>query len=210
MRSNDFYNPYIIQHYKSNTVFKSLMATLRMRKWPVITIGYMPMSQLTVLGSQVVENKFQTLNASIFHQYKIKRVRVATSFVYNRFYNHNNDTGFVYYNATNMYLSQSFFFTAFTAGIATSYTRNSSYELKVLDGNVQLNLTRLETLGFGVKINNMNSTLTKPGEYLNANIRINKRDIIYISYEKGYLPGYSKGLVRNDIGNVLFVKYFGR
>lgn len=208
LRKNEFTNPFLPQDYKSNTVFKSLTATFKMRKWPVITIGYQPMSQLTALDSLVIENRFQVLNASAYHIYKINNLRTASTVVLNKFYNNTSDSGFVYYNATNVFWAQQFFFKAFTTQVAVSYTSNSGYQLVVMDGGIQLNLTKLGSLGFGTKINVMNDNFVKAGGYLNANIRVYRQDFITLSYDRGYLPGFNKGLIRNEMGTVQFVKSF--
>lgn len=208
VRKNEFTNPFLPQDYKSNTVFKSLTATFKMRKWPVITVGYQPMSQLTALDSQVVENRFQVLNASAYHIYKINNLRTASTVVLNKFYNTNSDTGFVYYNATNVFWAQQFFFKAFTAQVAVSWTQNSGYRLAVMDEGIQLNLAKLGSVGFGVKINSLNDEVIKTGGYVNASLRVYKQDVITLSYEQGYLPGFNKGLIRNEMGTVQFVKSF--
>ncbi|MBO9566688.1 MAG: hypothetical protein J7621_28200 [Niastella sp.] len=208
LRKNEFTNPFLPQDYKSNTVFKSLTATFKMRKWPVITLGYQPMSQLTALDSLVIENRFQVLNASAYHLYKINNLRMASTVVLNKFYNSASDTGFVYYNATNVFWAQQFFFKAFTTQIAVSYSSNSGYQLVVMDGGIQLNLTKLGSLGFGTKINVLNDNIVKAGGYLNATIRVYRQDFITLSYDRGYLPGFNKGLIRNEMGTVQFVKAF--
>lgn len=208
LRSNEFTNPFIVQQYKSSTIFKSISASLRLKKWPVVTVGYLPMSQFTKLDSQLVESRFQALNTSLFHQYKIWDIRSATTMIYNRFYNNSSDTGFIYYNAINFYLSQSFFFRHFTVSAAASHTSNNDFELNVLDGSIQLNLNKPGSVGLGVKINNMNTTINKVGGYVNAAIRVFKNDMLYLTYEHGYIPGYTKGLTRNEMATVQFTKYF--
>lgn len=208
LRKNEFTNPFLPQDYKSNTVFKSLTATFRMRKWPVITVGYQPMSQLTAMDSQVIENRFQVLNASAYHIYKINNLRTASTVVLNKFYNSSSDSGFVYFNATNVFWAQQFFFKAFTTQVAVSYTRNPGYRMLVMENGVQLNLTRLGSVGFGVKINSLNDDIIKTGGYVNTNLRVYKQDFITLSYEQGYLPGFNKGLIRNEMATVQFVKSF--
>ena len=74
----------------------------------------------------------------------------------NKFYNNNSDTGFIYYNATNTYLAQSFFFNSFTANVGASYTSNSNYSLQILDAGIQPNFPKFGTVGVGIKINNYN------------------------------------------------------
>lgn len=208
LRKNEFTNPFLPQDYTSNTVFKSLTASLRMRKWPVLTVGYQPMTQLTALDNQVIENRFQVLNASAYHSYKLRQLRTASTVVFNRFYNTSRDTGFVYYNATNVFWAQQFFFQAFTTQVAVSVTRNPGYRLVVMDEGIQWNLKKLGSAGFGVKINTLNDNLVKTGGYVNANLRVYRQDFITLSYEAGYLPGFNKGLIRNEMATIQFVKSF--
>jgi hypothetical protein len=53
-------------------------------------------------------------------------------------------------------------------------------------------------------------TFTKLGAYANGAIRIGKNDVIYLSYERNYLPGLSKDLTENDLATIQFTKYFNR
>lgn len=207
LRKNEFSNPFIAQQYKSNTVFKSITASLRIRKWPVITAGYQPMSQLTVLDNQVTENRFQSLVVSGYHLYKIKSLRTATTVIVNRFYNSSADSGFLYYNATNLYWMQQLFFSRFTANVGLSHTNNPTYRLNVFDAGFEPRLGQT-TIGIGFKINNLNKDITKIGGYINAGIPIYKQDVLHISYEHGYLPGFTGGLISNEMATIQFVKMF--
>lgn len=208
LRRNEFSNPFLVQDYKSNTIFKSLTATLRTRKWPVVSIGYQPMSQYTKVDEQVIENRFQTFNATAFHVYRVHQLQMATTVMFNKFFNNQTDTGFLYYNATNSYFTQTFYFNSFTANAGISYIKNSNYTLQIMDGGIQPNIPKFGTVGVGIKINNLDNTVIKAGGYVSANIRILKNDMLFISYEHGYLPGNKHGLVRNEMGTIQFVKTF--
>jgi hypothetical protein len=208
LRKNEFTNPFILQDYTSNTVFKSLTASLRMRKLPVVTVGYQPMSQYTKVDSTVIENRFQTLNATLYHYYKIKQLRLATTAMLNKFYNSARDTGFLYFNAVNSYIAQSFLFKSFTANIGASYTKNGTYTLQVLDGSISPTIPKLGTVTIGIKINNLNRSVIKSGGYINMNLQVFKSNRLFISYEHGYLPGNYGKLVRNEMGMVQFIKTF--
>ena len=208
LRSNEFTNPYIVQQYKSNTVFKSITAVFRARKWPTITLGYIPMSQLTMVGQQLLESRFQTLTGSFSHFYQLGTKHASTMLVVNKFFSNSSDTGFIYFNATNIYATQQFLFRQFTAGLGLSYSSNGQYILKVMDGSLNLYVWKKNALGFGVKVNNFNKETAKLGSYINANIRISKRDMLYMSYEKGYLPGNNKQLVGNVMASIQLSRYF--
>lgn len=209
VRSNDFSNPYIIQHYRNSSVFKSFNATIRKRKWPVLSMGYMPISQFTKLDDQLMEYRFQSLNANIYHYYTVRGTQTASTLMFNKFYNHSGDSGFVYYNASNIYWGQNIFLNGVVANISVSDTRNGQFQSQVFDESIQMNIGKLSTLLIGAKVNNFNRQQVKVGGYMNASIRIWKNDRLYVFYERGFLPGFGKRLVRNDVASIQFIKVFG-
>jgi hypothetical protein len=77
----------------------------------------------------------------------------------------------------------------------------------VLDGNIQPVIPKLGTLGLGIKVNNLNAVVTKVGGYVSAQVHV-KKDILYISYEHGYLPGFTGALVRNEMAGIRYIKTF--
>jgi hypothetical protein len=128
--------------------------------------------------------------------------------VVNKFFNTSVDTGFIYFNATNIYCTQQFLFPLFTAGMGASYSSNGQYKLTVLDESLNLYVWKKNAIGFGVKLNNFNKESPVLGQYINTNIRLSKRNVLYMSYEKGYLPGINKQLIRNDMANIQLSRYF--
>ena len=209
LRSNDFSNPYIIQNYKSNTVFKTVGVVFRKRSWPVVSAAYMPMSQYTMLDQQLVENRFQSLNGNVYYTYKVGNTPTASTIMVNKFYNSGSDTGFIYFNASNVYFAQNIFLGNLVASLAVSDTRNNQYQCQVFDESVQVPLGRFSTLTTGVKINNFNRQEVKVGAYMNSSIKVFKTDVLYISFERGFLPGTTKRLIKNDIASIQFIKTFG-
>jgi len=208
LRSNEFTNPYIVQNYKSNTVFKSINVIARVRRWPTIVFGYVPTSQLTVIEGQVAESRFQTLVASISHFYRIGRQRAITSIVYNKFYNNSSDTGFLYFNAVNLYAMQQFVFGKVNINLAVSHSKSGAYTLNVLDENIHWQFSQKISAGCGVKINNLNYLQTANGFYGNIGVGLSQKNILILNVERGYLPGSGKQLVRNDMGNVQYTRMF--
>jgi hypothetical protein len=208
LKKNEFTNPYMEQDYKSNTVFKSLTATFRKNRWPVLTVGYQPMTQLTVFDERMVENRFQTLTGTVLHNYKIGKLPTSSTIMFNKFFNTQSDSGYIYFNSTNIYWTQQFMFNRFNANVGASFSKNGTYQLTVLEEGFQIPINKLFTLGFGTKVNALNSEEVKAGGFLNTNIRIFKQDNIFVSYERGYLPGFNQGLVRNEMASVQFVKSF--
>jgi len=210
LRSNDFSNPYIVQNYKSNTVFKSLSLTFHKKKLPILSVSYMPMSQLTVVGTQLEESRFQTLNASLSHFYRFGQRQASTNIVYTKFFNSSRDSGFIYFNSVNLYVGQSIFFRDFTSTLALSHSQSTGYQYNVLEGNVTIPLSKIASLGMGAKLNNLNQVQTGVGGFINGNVSIDRNDRLSFHLEKGYLPGSGTAakLVPNVLGTINFTTTF--
>src|SRR5262249_972637 len=70
IRKNDYINPFVDQKYVSNTVFKSIQATLHITNLPIISMGFYPATQLTKLNDMTyMENIFYTLTANASYMY---------------------------------------------------------------------------------------------------------------------------------------------
>lgn len=206
LRSNDFSNPYLVQDYKGNTVFKTIQATWHRRNWPSITIGYIPISQLSIVDSQVVEHRFQSMTANVSHYYTMGYIRMSTLAVLNKFYNNSSDTSFLFYNATNLLVDQRVYFRDFTIGMSVSESISASYSLRVAGEEVSFNLGKIGSAGLGARINNLNEHQTKISKFLNLNIRLPHGDYLTLNAEHGYLPSSAGNLVSNDFGNIQFIK----
>jgi len=208
LRANDYSNPYIVQNYKANTVFKSLGLTFNRRGLPVVSVGYLPMSQLTRVGGQVQESRFQTLNASVSHFYRIGLRQASSTVVYTRFFNSSLDSGFLYYNAGNVYVGQTVFFRDFTATMAFSHSSSPGYQYNVLESNVSFQVLKNVSLGLGAKLNELSQQEAKLGAFCSGSYLIGKGDQLSFRVEKGYLPGNGKAakLAPDLFGNISFMK----
>lgn len=210
IRENDYNNPLVPTNYKSNTVFKSIQATWRMRKWPVISVGYFPSEQLTKLSDEVYsQNLFYTLVANLSHFYKIKSVQTSTSIVYTQFYNKSADSGFVYFNTKNLMLNQTVFLQRFTLQAGASMATNSDYNLYTLENDVQYTCASWLRFGGGLKYNKQTVyNNIQMGYKTEAEITIKKIGSLQLMYDKGFIPGANKQLVSNNIGRVSYFKIF--
>jgi len=207
-RKNDYSNPFVIQQYNSNTVFTSFSATFRRRKLPSLTIGYIPSSQYTIVGNLVAESRYQSLNISSTHFYRIGLMTANGTFTYNKFYNSGSDTGFLYYNANNFFTRHQFTFQLFTANIGYTRTANKQYALDVMDGGLTLNYAKYFTTGMGVKVNSYNNNEVKTGLYYNLSCKLKSVGDFNLWYERGYLPGTTNTLIKNEWFTLGFTRYF--
>ena len=208
--TNDFSNPFIGSQYKSTTVFKSIQATWRRAKWPVVSVGYFPSSQITKLGDgQYKENLFYTLTGNITHSYSYNQLMMSSAIVYTQFYNRSSDSGFVYFNTKNLLLSHSVFWQQFTLQTNASGAFNQDYRLYTLEGKGLYNLNKYVMVGAGVKFNHQTVfNIEQLGYSAETTVQIPKFGQVQFSGEKGFIPGMNKQLVPNNTGRVTYFKTF--
>lgn len=208
--TNDFSNPFIGSQYKSTTVFKSVQATLRKNRWPIISVGYFPSSQITKLGDGLYqENLFYTLTGNVTHSYKVHQLMMNSALVYTQFYNRSTDSGFVYFNTRNLLLSQSAFIQQLTLQANASGAFNQEYKLYTLEGKALYNINKYISIGAGLKYNYQTEfNIKQLGYSAETSVQIPKVGQIQFSAEKGFIPGMNKQLVPNNTGRATYFKTF--
>ncbi|PWV56084.1 hypothetical protein C7475_101598 [Chitinophaga sp. S165] len=210
IKKNDFTTNYQQTNYQSNTVFKSIQATLRMKKWPVLTVGYFPSSQITKLSDDsYTENLFYNLVGTASHFYSVRGIMMSTVFSYTQFYNKQTDSNFLYFNSKNMLLNQTVFVGKFTINGGGSFATNPEYNLYGADGNVQYKMRSWLEIGGGMKYNYQTVyQLTQIGYSGNARLAIPKLGEIALMAEKAFIPGMEKRLVSSNNGRLTYTKTF--
>jgi hypothetical protein len=208
--TNDFSNPFIGSQYKSTTVFKSVQATWRRNRWPVISVGYFPSSQITKLGDgQYQENLFYTLTGNVTHSYRVNNLMMNSALVYTQFYNRSTDSGFVYFNTKNLLLSHTVFWQQFTLQGNASGAFNQDYKLYTLEGKALYNINKYLMIGGGLKYNRQTVfNIEQLGYSAETMVQIPKIGQIQFSAEKGFIPGMNKQLVPNNTGRATYFKTF--
>ena len=208
--TNDFSNPNLNTQYSSTTVFKSIQATLRRQKWPVLSIGFFPSSQLTQLGNgDYVENLFYTLVANATYSYTYHKVLMNTTMVYTQFYNRAQDSGFAYFNTRNLLLSQTVFLNKFTLEGNASAATNQDYNLYTLEGKVSHTLNKNLSIGVGVKYNDQTGyNIQLWGYSAELTWRMGVLGQLQFSADKAFIPGMNNVLVPDNTGHLTYFKTF--
>ncbi|SEL97668.1 hypothetical protein SAMN04488505_10337 [Chitinophaga rupis] len=196
--------------YRSSTVFKSVQATFRRRRWPVVSVGYFPSSQLMKLGEgKFIENLFYTMVGTASYFYEYRGISMNTIFSGTRFYNHQTDSSFVYFNSTNLMLNHTVFLGKFTVNGSLSSATNQDYALYGADGNLQYRITSWLEVGGGIKYNYQTQyNLQQTGYTANARVNVPKVGEIALMADKGFVPGVNRQLVANKTGRLTYTKIF--
>jgi hypothetical protein len=207
VKNNDYVNPFVQQNYSSNSIFTTLTATLQKRFWPLISVGYIPSSQYSIINNQIYESRYQTFTVNANRSYKIGLVKGLTTIMYNRFFNSSTDSGFIYYNAKNIYINQNIVFAKFSAIAGVSHTQNSQYILDVMQAGLSKSVKRVGTVTAGIKLNHLNNLENEIGYYVSAASSI-ARWGFNIWGERSFIPGWGNILVKNEFINIGFTRYF--
>jgi hypothetical protein len=156
----------------------------------------------------VYESRYQAFNINVNHLYKLGTTNASTTIMYNRFYNDSRDSGFVYYNAHNLYLNQSILFAKYSANVSISHMQNPQYLLDVMEAGLIKSFNKKTSIGFGVKLDHLNSEENKLGYYIRAKTNISRIGVLNVWGEKGYLAGRGNKLIKNEFMNIGFTRYF--
>lgn len=210
IRKNYFVTSYQQTNFRSNTVFKSIRATMRVRKLPVITVGYFPSSQLTKMDDgNYTENLFYNLLGTASHSYHCRGLLMNTILTYTQFYNKQADSSFLYFNSKNLQLNHTIFANRLTITSGGAFATNPEYNLYSGDGNLQYRMASWLDVGAGVKYNYQTVyRLSQTGYSGNARVVIPKLGEIAIMAEKAFIPGMQKRLLPSNNGRLTYTKTF--
>lgn len=210
VKANDFSNPYIGRSFSSSTVFKSIQATLRIPRWPSLSIGYFPSTQLTKLENNVLsENLFYTLTANSAYYFQLNHGIINSSVVYTRFYNGSGDTGFVYFNSINILFANQYSTKKYSSQLNLSYSKNLEYRIWVIEHLMEYNLREWLTIGAGYKYNLQSfNQMGLWGYSGTCRMSIKKLGQLCFSVDKSFIPGYGKVLVPYNTARISYFKTF--
>ncbi|MBS1973607.1 MAG: hypothetical protein JST13_04600 [Bacteroidetes bacterium] len=210
VQQNEYNNPFVATSYKTSSILASFQATLRIKKWPFLSMGYFPSYQLTKIGNDnFTENRYYTLEANAGYYYQLHSVQLASYVVFTRFYNSGSDSGFVYFNSRNILISQTAAIKNFSFQLDGSLSANIGYDIYTVENKDQVNLGRRLSIGAGVKL--IKQTLIERllwGYSGNIRFGIAKLGDIQLMFDKGYLPGLQRNLVTNNMGRLTYFKTF--
>jgi hypothetical protein len=209
IRKNDFVSPVAVASFSSQTIFKSFQATVRIPKYPFVSLGYYPSSQLTLgNGNTLTESQYNTFNALVSHNYRFHSTAMNSNASFTKFYNSSSDTGFIYYNASNISFTQSIFLSAFSLQSSVAAADQKELHLFTVEQQVTYQLSNNFSLTGGLKWNRLNHTKDLFGSTAAVNLFLKNIGTIQLNYDKTYLPGYNRTLVPVDMGRMSFYKIF--
>ncbi len=209
IRKNDFNSPLAAPVFSNTNVFKSFQITARIPRYPFMSAGYYPASQLTLSNNNVLfENRYNTLNVIVSHTYSAGKISMNSNATYTKFYNQGSDTGFIYYNAATLTINHTVNLAPFILQGIIAITNQSFLKQTTIEPVVSYQLKNKFSLSASVKWNRVNHTETSWGGTAGLNLYLKKIGTIQMQYDKIYLPGYNRNLLPVDMGRLVFSRAF--
>lgn len=209
LRQNDFANLFTQRTYKATTVFKTFLLNIRVPKYPNLSFGYYPGTQLYFVDKEKIrENAYYILNGSVIYNYLHKGVSMTSSFVFNRYINQASDSGFILYRGTNYYASQSLFLKKIQLQGGYAFNKQPELQYHSFEASADLNVRKWLKLGAGSKYNSVKSGDGYWGQRLQLSMQFRLIGAIHLQYEKSYLPTISQTLFPIESGRIMWYKNF--
>lgn len=209
LRRNDFTNPFTQKTYKTTTVFKSFILNVRLPKYPTLSIGYFPGTQLFVIDKETIrENAYYLFNSTISYNYFFKKIQMNSLMVYNRYFNKATEAGFIPFKGITYYGMQSFFIEKIQ--LQTGFAFNSQPGLTYTTTECSIDYSFKQSLKLGVttKYNKVEGGMGCWGERAQLMVDILGVGRLQFQYEKSYLPDTSHSLLPFEMGRLSWYKYF--
>jgi len=209
LRRNDFTNPFTDKTYKTSTVFKSILLNVRFRKYPTISIGYYPGTQLYMIDKQTIrESAYYIFNGSVGYSYIIKGLQMNSMAVYNKYTSEATDSGFVPYQGINLYASQAIRFTKLQLQGGYIYTKQSLLQYSTLEATADYSLRKWLKVGAGLKYNKVKDGADYWGQNILIITEFKKWGGLQLQYEKSYLPTLTQKLAPVELGRLSYYRRF--
>lgn len=210
VKKSSFEDQLIPLSYNSSSIFKSIQAVYRKRKWPVISMGYMPSTQLVKNTSNYIfQNVYYALTGSLFYNYSMFKLRMNSSLVYNRFFNKGTDSGFVLYNAKSIQYSHLIDLNKWHTQTDFQFTKQPLLTYWTFQQKLDVRIGKTLVVGAGVKNSLIPaSSQTYWGGSALISLQIRQLGGLRIQYDKGYFPNGIGGLVPNNWGRITWNRIF--
>lgn len=210
VKKSSFEEQFIPLAYNTSTIFKNFQAVYRKRKWPVISLGYMPSTQLVKnANNYIFQNVYYALTGSLFYNYSMLKLRMNSNLVYNRFFNKGTDSGFVLYNAKSIQYSHFIDLNKWHSQSDVQYTMQPLLTYWTFQQKLDVRIGKTLVIGAGVK-NNLLPAAHEAywGGSALIGLQIPKFGLVRMQYDKGYFPNGMGGLVPNNWGRITWNKIF--
>lgn len=204
LRYADFKTYGIASNMKAKTLLGYGTAIIRLKKAPILTVGYYPGSQLYWIdNSKLYEYFYYILNANLTHSFAIKRLSAHISLAYNKFFNTYVDS--VIDGSQKYYSAQlTVYKNKLTGSIGFSHQEILNSYLRVFETGIVYGAERFRASG-AFKFNFTNTDM-KLGYSFGIGLKISRFGNINMHFDKSFLPERLGNVIPVTSGQVQLIK----
>lgn len=209
LRQNDFAYPWAEQRFTSSAVFKSITVQAQFPKYPIVSFGYYPGTQVLVVDNKhLVQYAYYIVNGSAFYRYNAGSLSMQSGAVYNRYVNKATDSSFSRYRGTNLFLTQTLFFRRLD--LQGDYTLSNQEQLiyHTYGAQVSTRLWKFLTLEAGGKFNKVADGKGYWGGLASGVLNFGRVGTLQLEYDKSFYPMLRNDLFPVETGRVTWFKTF--
>jgi hypothetical protein len=210
IKKSSFDDPLIASTYSSTVLLKSLQLVWRRKKWPLLSVAYMPTSQLMKDATgNVIENVYYALTGTAVYTYSVKKVRMSSSVIYSQFYNRGTDSGFVLYDARSILYTHQVFLGPVNLQTDVQYNEQPSLDYWMWQQGINIRIGKFVSVGGSLK----NDLVPGNGDQywggmLQGQVNFKKLGGIRLQYSKDYISNGTGSLVPYNWGRANWIKVF--
>lgn len=195
-----------IENLKTDVVLKKVQAGFSKPKWPSIFIGYMPSSQIMLIDSMPFENNFQTLNAVATYAWRKGNAMLLSQATATRFFNNGNDTGFIYFNASDYGISQQMSIGKWQFQAGYHYIEQEKQKLQSVDGSITMSIKSGFTFSGSARMNAIQKGGNLFGYGGGMQWQMGRFGSLSLQAERSFFPNLRNGLEPFETGRLTFMK----
>lgn len=210
VKKNDFSNAFITPGISSRSVFKTAVLSVRIPRYPSVTLSWYPSSQVTVLDDNVLaENQYNTLSGTVHYLYRTGELSMSTTAVYLRFFNESADSGFIYYNSSNLTLQHLISARRFQWQSGFTWSVQPGLRMLTLEQSGHWQAGRWLGFSAGIRYSRIPAAAhTYWGGMAGMQVEVRRWGTLQLFYDKSYLPGTARNLLPVDMGRISYQRNF--
>lgn len=208
VRKNDFSNPFANQTYKSSTIFGSFYVVANFKKFPIVSIGYFPGTQLYLVdGSSLRENVFYILNSSLLHTVTGRQKQWTTSINYNKYLNKATDSFFIRYRGINLSVREQLKLTKMESFIGWTFTNQPELKYATYEAGMEFQVAQFLSAS-GTYSHSVSSGKSFSGGSISLELKVKRLGVLFLRYEKTFIPSLSQDLSAIETGRLTWIQNF--
>lgn len=209
LRTMDFSNPLVQPDFHSNTLLTTYQATLNVKKWPVVSVSYMPVMQLSKGANGLLnESMFYTYNATALYNYTCLRKSMNTSIFYTRYNNRSGTNNYPNNFSSSASLSQTVLFGSLSSQTSFQLIKQAVCDWYTVREEFDVRIGKSGNCNFSLSNHQLSTGYKSWGGSLGVRASIKKIGVLQLQFDRNYIANNENTLSPYTWGRAVFSTMF--